>query len=259
MSTKNDTITFKEIFGPVHDEHVLPELDSCDLCLELHFHNATGELQVAKTNILAVTGEHLLVEQPKTLDKELMFTEGMAVVGFMDVFGSTYTFKSEIAGINSIVRLNSDKKRTLGMIITCPKSLIEGEKREAKRLSMARSQAVVSEFHEMVGGRWATSTPIDVKCFKGQILNFSRGGIAVRVESDVLADLPDGACFTFEFDLPGQDNPAWFAVELRYAQQLPQPGAMVFGFKFLQLPNRRVFRQTLRPYVRQIYKMNNAA
>ncbi len=231
-------------------EELLTEACSRNRSLELHYFNRRGDLFAARTRLLGFDAQHLYLDKPQSIGKQVEFTPGQAVDAFFTSGQRIYTFKSQIEHTQCSIKLN-ESKTVLGMIISKPARVRRSQRRHDVRVSLDRLTQSYGWIHGVAPNN-LNAAPLDALCLSGELANLSAGGCGLNLQIAIGTKVKIGKPMFLRLDIPEIDQELIFVVEVRNAQTNPDGQTSYLGLQFLNWPSQAHLRRTLRPLERLI-------
>jgi len=228
---------------------VLQDAAARNLTLELHtYHGANRKLQVAKTRVLGLNDQHLIIAYPQSSGIGPTWDQDQPVEAFLQVNATFFTFKTQVRRVTCQVKLN-EKKRIKGMLLARPTHWREGQRRETYRMSLASVEPIEVRLHNMLTLEPATCS-LNTHRIIGRLVNASANSLGILLESTRLSDFRIGRSFATSFVLPNTEHELLLMAELRNVRRVRNDEALILGFLLILWPNALDFHKNQQPLAR---------
>ena len=230
----------------LEDETVLEEACARNRPVELHYYNTSGEFFAAKTRLLGIYEDQLLLDTPQSIGKQVHFSAGQPIEAYILTGEHTHTFRAKITKTQCHVKLNQ-YVTVDGLFITKPALIKEGQRRHDLRMSTAGLEDTIPVTLHDTWSKQAGAAPVNAAVFQGRVTNLSGGGCGLLLETIQCSKLNIGKQMFVGFTLPEQDTELIFQVEIRTVGLTGPKGSMTrLGVQYLNWPNQAYLRRTLR-------------
>ena len=246
---------------PITDRS-LPEPDSralleaaCarSLPIDLHTTGPGGELFVSRSRILGMDGEHVFVDSPQAIGKQLEFEPRQAVTVHFNLHESRYLFESHIVRRKSLIPLN-DQKSVVGMLLARPRRIRDGQRRNHFRVSLVAEEKMEVRLHK-ASSEDGRSCPVDGSALPGILINLSLGGVALRVDMDAGRTLSLDDVIFVRFFLPDEEQEYVLMAQVRQLRPISDNSGMRLGVSFKPWPEEREYERTQQRLQRYITRV----
>ncbi len=244
----------------LNDAAILEEACARNRPIELHYYNHSGEFFAARTRLLGIEKDHLQLDAPQSIGKEVHFSSGLKVEAFILVGDHIHTFRSQIVKSQCHIKLN--RYHTVdGLYITKPKLVKDGQRRHDLRVSVASLEDDIGVLLHDCCQDDPNSAPVKANVFDGRLVNISGGGCGLIVNTIQCSKLNIGRHMFIGFTLPAEETTLIFQIEVRTVQLVgSNEQATRLGVQFLNWPNQAYLRRTLRPverFVAELQRMSS--
>lgn len=210
---------------------VVAEACARNMPAELHIQNPDGDMATAWARLLECHDETIQLDQPQAGSGTINLTPRQRVTVFLHVRGKRYRFHSFVVEPRARIRLN-ERMVVTGISLAFPNELVEAQRREDFRISVAGTHNIPVRFHGLTVPS-PGPVPLDVPRFEGRIIDVSAGGAAVLVARTELRSVRLGELFYSEFTLPGDDQPLAPVCQARHSQLVRTDTAHMLGMQFV--------------------------
>jgi len=224
--------------------------------IEIHYNNRSGEFFAARSRLLGYDAHDLLLDNPQSIGKEVVFQTGQSIDAFIMIGDQIFTFRSKIIKTQCQIKLN-DYIAVDGLRITRPNNVRKSQRRHDLRVSVAALDKTEAVLH---GVSSENAAPLDAMVFQGVLGNLSGGGCGLILNTILCSKLKIGSSMFLGFIPPGELEQVIFQVEVRSARLVPPDEETTYvGVQFLNWPSRGYLRRTLRPLERLIAEIQRAS
>ena len=223
--------------------------------VELQYRAADGERLIAKSRVLGVDAERVFLDAPHSIGQDVVFQRDQELEGYLLINEVRYAFKSRVRELDAMVRINAEK-RTVGMVIDRPDSVVEGQRRTHFRVSVIANEPIQIQIHGAIPGS-SGACPVDAHVFEASLVNLSVGGAGLRVSPIDCRTIRVGDDLFMTFHLPEEDQEFYFLTEVRQIWAIPGDAAKRVGVKIKPWPSPRDIRRTqqrLQRYITQVQR-----
>ena len=222
--------------------------DACarNFILEIHYQNRAGEFFAARTRLLDMTEEVLLLDTPQCVGKKILIREGQAVEAYVTIDHTMYVFQSQVVRTRCTIELNRYKTID-GLAIKLPSGLRESQRRHDLRVGITDDENRIPVRVHACDNDCSAAAPLEVMIFKGRVGNLSGGGCGLILDTVLSSKFTIGHPMFVGLMLPGDDEETIFQVEVRNISLMPaRDKATRLGLQFLNWPSRAYLRRSLR-------------
>jgi c-di-GMP-binding flagellar brake protein YcgR len=224
----------------------------CDrnLPLSLHYDNP-AQLQnllepdtlLVHSRLLRIESEGLAIDFPHSVGHPLRLHLGTHVQGYFTVNDTIYTFRTTVLKTRHRLALNVHKKIE-GFLLAMPDMIVPSQRREDHRISVSSIDPITIALHE-ADPENPGAAPLDAKVSETRLINVSRGGVAVRVETRQRLKPRTGQQLFISLMIPGEREAFVFLAEVRHIRRISQVEAVICGLRFLRWPDQNRLRAQL--------------
>lgn len=194
-----------------------------------------ADVMVARSRLLHDREQEIEVDSIQCIGKRLRIGPGAQVDAYFFLDEQLLTFRSVVTKVRHVVELNEEKK-IVGLCLSRPRRVSQGQRREDHRVSVAGLAPIDVSIHEASPDNPNTSG-LAAWRFTGQMVNLSRGGMAVRVEGPDRFRFRVSRFYYLSFAVPSEDEDMLFLVESRHVREMDRQEARIIGFQFLPWPS----------------------
>ncbi len=212
-------------------DELLIEACARNLPIELHRRTSSDELVVARSRILGLTDQNILIDTPQSGGRPLPIGKGRRLNVYFQTNNGQYEFQTQVTETRLRFDLN-DEVKVLGCALRRPTSIQRGQRREDYRISLASLDEIAAELHEVADNK-PDVCPLPSKRFRGRLVDISRGGVAVKVDASERRYFDQGQRFFLTATLPLGFRQVTLLVQLRHQRPILRGDATRLGMKFL--------------------------
>lgn len=210
---------------------IVAEACARNLPAELHIQQPDGDVVSAWARMLGCQNELVQLDQPHAGSGSITLAPRQRVKVFLYVRGKRYRFHSAVAEPRARIRLN-ERMVVTGIALEWPSELVEAQRREDFRVSIAGAHDIPVRFHGLTVPA-PGPVPLDVSRFQGRIVDVSAGGMAVLIARTELRTVQLGELFYGEFTLPEDDRPLTPVCQARHAKLIRTDTTHLVGIQFV--------------------------
>ncbi len=236
---------------------IIAEACARNLPAELHIQQSDGDVVTAWARMLGWQNERVQLDQPQTGSGSITLSPHQRVTVFLHVKGKRCRFHSAVVEPRARIRLN-ERIVVTGIALAWPSELVEAQRREDFRVSVAGTHDIPVRFHGLTVPA-PGPVPLDVPRFCGRMIDVSAGGMAVLIARTELRAVQLGELFYGEFTLPEDDRPLTPVCQARHANLVRTDTTHLVGMQFVpwvgcsaQLMTQRTRRVVIAEQRRQL-------
>lgn len=220
---------------------MLAEICSRGQAAEIHYWHR-NEPRVARTQLIELGEEQIKISKPQCIGADVVIRVGTPITIYFPYAKDIFAFKSTILEPTTIFSLNRNKK-IVGVAIERPTEIVRQQRRHDYRVSLAVYD-IRAWMHRLVEGD-VRQAPINADRFEGRLTNISTSGFGIILPSNKCPRMKLWDHFMSRFSLPEQGD-FMLPVQLRHARRVHEGENIVMGFRFCDVDDPHVRRQSTR-------------
>lgn len=199
--------------------------------IELHYRTARDTVIVARTRLLEINDEYLLVETPSYALGSERIPPGRSVEAHLTIDGTRYRFKTALESKPRLAQLNRETT-VRAVALRKPRQLENAQRRAHFRINVFEGTPIHAT---MVAQRSKDChvCPIDAKVINGVLINLSVGGLCVLVDDAEPSDIKIDRNYYVCLPLPHDDRELLMLAKVRHHALVKKSGSLRVAMAFL--------------------------
>ena len=199
--------------------------------VELRYERVDGTTVRARTRLLSLTSERLLVDAPSYEQTDHRLPVGRPLTVTMMLNGKRYEFVSVIEEQAIKIRLNAERK-VRGLALRPPTAVVESQRRAHFRVSVVGKDPIMVTLARC-HPRLRDVCELDAQPAQGKLLNISGGGMAALVSRRQMRNIRAGQRFFLVFRLPEEPDEFVMMGTVRHSVLVVASDSLRLGIAFL--------------------------
>lgn len=249
-----------------------------DVPVELFRSEQLGRMPAARGRLIAADGDELLLDEVQTIGRDVVLPNGRDVEAYFVFEDKIFHFSTVVAKGVTTVQLN-DRKTVAGMSLRMPRKVLEGQRRNSFRVSLALQTKRIHAFLFPVTAETAAQDPeaedvesetcgpaldvdpgfptqppppTELPVFTASAVDGSESGLGLVLDGDHTKALSRFEQMWIRLKLPSETVPITLLGELRQARLVSGGRITKLGVLLLPWPNQRAFRREIRPFTEML-------
>jgi len=225
--------------------------DACsrNLPLELHRRRGVESQPVARGRLLSMDDEHLYLEKPQIIGRELALSVGEVLDAFLPISEEIYRFTTTVGQVCRL-RLNQEKI-VEGRRLSMPSVISPGQRRNFYRVSLAVVTPKIPVTLVRADAQHDDACPLEPLRLEGSLVDASGGGFGVRLLDQPAAMRLRIFDYLFvEFSIPDAEIRVHARCEVRQIREIQTGRYVKLGLQIDHWPDQRTATRTMQPLLR---------
>lgn len=226
-----------------------------NLSIGLRVTDAEGSVYEARARLLGMDDRFLFLDTPQAAGRRVKLEFQQTMPANILINGARYEFETAVASLRCLVRLN-DQKVVVGLVVTRPKNLADGQRRQDFRAPLRPEDVDDLVVHGCDDEEHGT-TRLKIPMLRAKLRDVSLGGACLLIDprdEKLLATLPT---LFVGFDVPESDERMVFLCKVRQKRMVRSRAAVRIGVEFLPWPDARIHslnRHTLQRVISRVQR-----
>lgn len=224
---------------------------------ELHRYTRAGRfIGAAKSRVLGADERCVYLEAPQSVGTKVDLQPGQEIDVYILLHRGMYRFRSRVEKVGCRIELNRQNS-VLGVHVARPREIEEAQRRNDFRVTLAREPIEVAL--QRSADEAGRATPLPGESWSGRLVNLSRGGCRIVIDSKHEPDWRVGQLFFVGFSLPDTPGELIFLAELRHTGKVAEGNRTRLGMRFLDWPDPLITKRSEQDLGRFITRRELAA